>query len=319
MSGSDDAQNKSTAKPTSACGADGDPVGAAAPTHGPGCALRLVCRDGILSANTCVLRRASSVLRQTLGLALPVPGELSLCTDSVAAWGVVLELLKLETYPLQLVTMDNVAALLVLADKYDIPVVRGACAHFLHIHAPQLRIDAPLSSAANVVTAASLVVQYCSTHPALQQYCTTVRQRLDAELAVLRRPPPPAAAAGAGAGADERGFPAVLRWHLEVLHLVGDLEAIVRTEEYVHSVAAEVQIAVSGAMLTGLRHLASRPPPPCQLCNLPVSYAADDAVHGDCAERHYTALHTKDCRICGVAMAPSHARFCNSCAYRRKK
>ncbi|PNH00595.1 hypothetical protein TSOC_013576, partial [Tetrabaena socialis] len=64
---------------------------------------KAVCADGALPANRCVLSRASPVLRHSLLLELSVPGELSLPGDCAASWGVVLQLLSLEAYPLALV------------------------------------------------------------------------------------------------------------------------------------------------------------------------------------------------------------------------
>ncbi|GFR46961.1 hypothetical protein Agub_g8611 [Astrephomene gubernaculifera] len=308
---------------------DGDSVGAVA-SHSPDCDLLLVCRDGRLPANKCVLRRASSVLRQTLSLQLPTPGELQLPADSAGAWRVLLGLLSLETYPLQLVKQDNVCELMVLADKYDIPVVRGACAHFLHLQAPNLSLSAPLSSPLNVFTAASLVSKYCSpsTQPSLEGFCSSVLQQLDARLEPLRRQPPEAGSAavaavaagqgGEGYAAAAQEMTAILKWQMEAAHLVGQLEDVVAGEEYLAQVAPEVQSKVSSALLAALRHLTGRPPPLCPHCSLPLGATAA-AFHPDCATAHFTELHTKGCRLCGVAMKPAHARFCNTCAYRKNK
>ncbi|GIL85781.1 hypothetical protein Vretimale_19523 [Volvox reticuliferus] len=288
-----------------------DTVGATA-SDSAACDLRLVCRDGTLAANKCLLSQASTVLRQTLGLQLPTPGELQLPSDNVSAWEVVLRLVSLELYPLLEVNMDNVGQLLVMADKYDMPIVRGTCAHFLSLNVAQLRLDAPLESASNILTAASLVSKYCSTQAALKQYVAAVGQRLDTILTPLRRPVE-YNAADRGAEAS-----AVLLWHMELLQLLGQLDTVVRTVEYVHSVAAEVQVTVSSAMLSGLRHLAMRLPPTCQHCDALLPFDTK-VFHEDCAKNHFTELHTKGCHLCNVSMLPSHARFCNSCAYRRKK
>jgi hypothetical protein len=80
--------------------------------------------------------------------------------------------------------------------------------------------------------------------------------------------------------------------------------------------ASRTQLAVTGAMLAGLRQLVNAPLPLCQRCNIVL---LPEAMHVDCAEAHFTQLHTRGCRLCGISMPPSHARFCNSCAYRRNK
>eukprot|EP00198_Chlamydomonas_reinhardtii_P006157 XP_001695493.1 predicted protein [Chlamydomonas reinhardtii] len=208
-------------------------VSTAAPSAG--CDLKLVCCDGALMASRCVLCRASSVLRSTLELELPEAGELRLPADKAESWRMALSLLSLEAYPLSLVTSDNVVDLLLLADKYDIPIVRGACAHFLHLNARQLSLVPPLSSASNLLTAASLVIKFVQPYPGLQQYGSTVQARLDDELAMLRMPPDGGCDLGAAGGAQ------------------------------------------------------------------------------------YTDLHTRGCRLCNAPMLPTHARFCNSCAYRKHK
>ncbi|KAG2430111.1 hypothetical protein HXX76_010210 [Chlamydomonas incerta] len=285
------------------------------------CGLKLVCSDGTLLANRCVLCQASSVLRSTLELELPEPGELNLPADKAEAWRVALSLLSLEAYPLQLVTLDNLKDLLLLADKYDIPVVRGACAHYLHLNAHLLSLGPPLASAANLLTAASLAVRFVAPYPALKQYGSTVQARLEAELAPLRRSPDvlmAVAEAAGGAAARDGGAAALVGWQLDLVRLTSLLEELVRSAEYGAVVAPEVQTVVTLALLAAVHHSATRLPPMCGRCG-GVLPAGPGALHADCATEHYTELHTRGCRLCSTPMPPSHARFCNSCAYRKNK
>ncbi|KAG2447866.1 hypothetical protein HYH02_007322 [Chlamydomonas schloesseri] len=287
----------------------------------PDCDLRLVCSDGSLLANRCVLCRASSVLRASLELELPDPGVLRLPADRAEAWRVALGLLSLEAYPLQLVTLDNVRELLLLADKYDIPVVRGACAHYLHLNAHTLSLAPPLASAGNLLTAASLAARYVLPHPALKAYGASVQARLEAELVPLRRSPEAllaAAEAAAGPGGRDGGAAALMSWQLEVLRLVAALEELAAAADYHNTVAPEVQTVVTMALLAAVRHGATRVPPMCGRCG-GVLPSGPGALHADCAAELYTQLHTRGCRLCNTPMPPSHARFCNSCAYRKNK
>lgn len=83
--------------------------------------------------------------------------------------------------------------------------LRPGQAHFLHLNARQLSLVPPLSSASNLLTAASLVIKFVQPYPGLQQYGSTVQARLDDELAMLRMPPDGASAAEQESAGGERG------------------------------------------------------------------------------------------------------------------
>ncbi len=82
---------------------------------------------------------------------------------------------------------DNVEQVLLLADKYDMPIVRGFCAHFLALHSSSMGLHEPLSSARNPLRAASLTDRYCSTSTELSAYRFSVDQALTACLSVFDR------------------------------------------------------------------------------------------------------------------------------------
>ncbi len=88
---------------------------------------------------------------------------------------------------------DNVEPLLMLADKYDMAVVRGHCCHFLANHTSAMDFKAPLDSARNVLRAASLVLQYGGNDEELAQDRQVPHRAVKERLAELWRKSSPAA------------------------------------------------------------------------------------------------------------------------------
>lgn len=82
---------------------------------------------------------------------------------------------------------DNVEQVLLLADKYDMPIVRGFCAHFLALHSSSMALHEPLSSARNPLRAASLADRYCSTSTELSAYRLSVDLALTTCLSAFDR------------------------------------------------------------------------------------------------------------------------------------
>ncbi|KXZ55007.1 hypothetical protein GPECTOR_3g170 [Gonium pectorale] len=78
--------------------------------------------------------------------------------------------------------LDNVGMVLHLADKYDMPVVRGFCADFLSRSTSDMSLDAPLTSCKNTLVAATLVDKFCSGAPELGPFTSVVAAALDSSL-----------------------------------------------------------------------------------------------------------------------------------------
>ncbi len=76
---------------------------------------------------------------------------------------------------------DNVEPLLRLADKYDMAVVRGHCAHYLSLNTFFMGLGEPLDSPKNTLRAASLVDSLASK-PELLPYRTGVLNSLQFQL-----------------------------------------------------------------------------------------------------------------------------------------
>ncbi len=75
------------------------------------CALKLKVRGGrSLSACRCALAASSPVLRQALSLPLATPGVLPLPDDHQGTWKTVLDMIRLDTYPMALVNWVGILA-----------------------------------------------------------------------------------------------------------------------------------------------------------------------------------------------------------------
>ncbi|KAG2485307.1 hypothetical protein HYH03_015981 [Edaphochlamys debaryana] len=132
--------------------------------------VTLVCKGGAaVKVRIATLAAASPVLRDALSLPPSKPGELRLEEDDPGAWGAALRLLDPEGHAEgALLSWDNLEASLCLAHKYDIRLVRVACAGFLGSCHMQVSLTRDLASPMNALVAASLVEQYLSLQPELQ-------------------------------------------------------------------------------------------------------------------------------------------------------
>ncbi|KAG2500332.1 hypothetical protein HYH03_001908 [Edaphochlamys debaryana] len=239
-------------------------MSAPAHTH---CKLTLACSDGKrLSAHACALAAASPVLRETLALPLPQPGVLRL-QDAGDDWAVALSLLLPKTYPLHLVTWDNVAPLLRLADKYDMAVVRGYAADFMARRSHELSLTQPLGSARNLLTAATLMASYCDARE-LRPYALALETALDAALSPLGSGSGGAAGAEGGAGAGSSAARAGPD-KAAVRGLAQCLERLLRDPQYNACVSPAVQAKVSLALLAHVKAAARRLPSECDRCGRP--------------------------------------------------
>ncbi|KAG2500331.1 hypothetical protein HYH03_001907 [Edaphochlamys debaryana] len=206
------------------------PVTAPAAEH-KGCELTLAFADGKrLSAHACILAAASPVLRDCLRLSLPQTGELRL-DDAGEDWEVVLPMLQLKFYPRTLVTWDNLEALLRLAEKYDMAVVKGYATDFMARKASAMSLKEPLVSPRNPLRAATLVGTFCCT-PELKPFTSVVEAAVDSALASLRSAP---------------GDPAV------VGSLADSLKPLLEDPKYHLNISPAVQAKVSLALLAAVK------------------------------------------------------------------
>ncbi|PNH04381.1 hypothetical protein TSOC_009461 [Tetrabaena socialis] len=221
--------------------------------------LTLVCRDGArLSAHRYILAWASPVLREALGLPLGLPspsasagclgschGALSSAAEACSVgelavdddgpdWEVALLLVAPTDYTMRLVTWENVERLLALADKYNIAIVRGYCAHFLALGGPNMRLDAPLLAPYNPLRAATLFEKFCSAHDSLKAYGEVVHGAVNVALSPLTAP---------------------IQCCYNACALLATLDKVVTHEQYMTAIAPSVQGIVSAAMLRGLHGL----------------------------------------------------------------
>ncbi|KXZ54630.1 hypothetical protein GPECTOR_4g695 [Gonium pectorale] len=142
-------------------------------------------------------------------------------------------------YPTAVVTWENVIDVLQLADKYDMPVVRGFCADFLSRNTQQMSISAALSSPMNVLTAASLLERYCSGAPELSPFVTAVGTALSSALSPLSQ------RQGGSAG------DALCR------NAVSNLRRLTESPSYTTTISATVQARVVSALLAGLESVST--------------------------------------------------------------
>ncbi|GFR46962.1 hypothetical protein Agub_g8614 [Astrephomene gubernaculifera] len=231
--------------------------------------LQLLLRDGVLlDSNACVLSQASSVLRETLRLPLSQPGVLELREDDPQAWSAALQMISLQVYPMDVVNWDNVERLLVLADKYDMTLVRHTCADFLARKSSvgELSMNQPLTSPRNPLRAVSLVDSYCSGIASLQTLHTAVHKALDTALAPLTVP-----------------LLKSKQTCADVVRLLGELETGLTStggDSCFAGISPSVQAAVMRGLITSLRGVAAAAPI-CHVCNSAVG-RCEPLVHRSC-------------------------------------
>lgn len=221
------------------------------------CSVTLSLRDG-KSSNVprCLLAAASPVLNEVLSLPLATPGVLELPDDDPVAWEAVLRVL-VPSPVLDMANWDNVAALLQLADKYDMAVVRAHCCRFLAARASDLGLHSDLESPNNVLRAASLVCTYGGSCELLAPYRETVLSAAKEKLGqVVRKTSSVTVCRTCGA---MRGTACPCIFVIPVQPIVPDeavrarLLELFRDPRYPTLVASEVQVELMRAVIEALK------------------------------------------------------------------